>query len=264
MRFSPAVLLAAAFVAVALLACPGETKRETCGNGVDDDGNGLTDCNDPDCQGQPQCISNTDAGYFGTCMKCGNTCGKQGDCVLSYTEDRPIPFCTTGRCTALEKFVQVRVELDTKSTWAGLGVSPQSGSTRFIKKVAQDGTPVTCATVTTIAADRMASGAIEASNKVIVQGLDVTPITNPQLGQGVNYNFVNTQTGGDFLIWTEFWGGRPDPNTKLPSGRRLGFGCFESAMDVGGPIVPEDNCSSSPTDASVCRIFRLKMPPPEP
>lgn len=266
MKWTPAAVLAATLVVLTLAACPGETKRETCGNGIDDDGNGLTDCSDPDCKGQPACVSNDDAGYFGTCGKCGNTCGKQSDCISSaaFTEERPIPYCVTGRCTSLDQFIQVRFDLDTKNTWGGLGVSPQSGATRFIKKTAQDGSAVTCATVQATASDRMAPGAIEASNKYSVQGLDVTPITNPMLGQGVTYSFVNTQTGGDFLIWAEFWAGRPDSNTKLPTGRRLGFGCFEAPAVVGGPLVADDNCPSVSAPQGSCRVFRLLMPGPEP
>lgn len=255
----------AAFALGALYACgPAEAKRETCGNDVDDDGNGLIDCADPDCAGQAACVGNQDAGYFGACMKCGNTCGKQADCQsYNFIDDRPIPYCSMGRCTALESFVQVRVEVDTKANWAGLGVSPQSGSTRFIKKTGADGTPVTCARVAATASDKTVPGAIEASNAYVIQGLDVTRITNPQLGQGITYQFVNTQTGGDFLIWTELWGGPPNSTTKLPSGNRLGWGCYEAAAVVGGPIVFQDNCPSTTSDAGTCRIFTLVMPAPQ-
>jgi hypothetical protein len=251
----------------AVVACSGtDTKRETCGNGIDDDGNGLVDCDDPDCKGQSGCPA-FDAGYWGdsrNCAKCGKDCVTQNDCVSGqYISDRPLPVCTAGKCEALNHFVQVRAELDTKTSWAG-ATSPKSGTTRFIKKTALDGSAVTCATIAVAAADRIVPGAIEASGKFLVQGLDVTNITNPMLGQGVNYSFVNTGTGGNFLIWAEFWSGGVDSNTRLPQGRRQGYGCFEDAATVGGPIVPEDNCPGATNDAGVCRIFKLKMPPPEP
>jgi hypothetical protein len=248
-----------------VLGCSGsETRRETCGNGLDDDGNGLVDCADADCAGQAECFDTPDAGAFGTCRKCGNTCVDQSDCVsYNYTDDRPIPICTMGRCTALESFVQVRVFLDTKDNWAGLGVSPQSGATRFNKKKAGDGTSVTCARVAMTASDRTKPTAIEDSKQYVLQGVDVTRITNPQLGQGITYTYVNTQTGGDFLIWAELWGGPPNSSTKYPTGNRLGWGCFEAPADVGGPIVAADNCPSTTSDAGVCRVFNLKMPGPE-
>ncbi|MFZ5440161.1 MAG: hypothetical protein ACOZQL_09145 [Myxococcota bacterium] len=243
-----------------LVACPQpEPEREICGDGLDNDGNGLKDCDDRDCIGQPMCIPPD----YGKCSKCSLPCTSQPTCVTSYLDERPIPYCTNGVCTATETFIQPRIELNTRTNWQGLTLNPQSGTTRFIKKVASDGTPVTCATVAAIAADRNAPGAIEASGKLIVQGLDVTRVTNPQLGQGISYAFVNTQTGSDFLIWTELWGGAPDSNTKLPSGRRFGYGCFENAADVGGPLVPADNCPSTTSDAGTCRVFRLVMPPPE-
>lgn len=255
----------AAFAVGGLGACSEQpAKREICANGVDDDGNGLADCADPDCAGQAGCIGTMDAGFFGTCGKCGNVCSGQEECQsYDYIGDRPIPYCTEGRCTALETFVQVRVQLETRQNWSGLGVSPASGSTRFIKKRARDGSAVTCERVAATASDRTKPSAIEDSKTYVLQGLDVTRITNPMLGQGITYAFVNTQTGGDFLIWTELWGGAPDSSTKLPSGNRLGWGCFEDAALLGGPIIPEDNCPSTTSDAGTCRVFTLLMPPPE-
>lgn len=243
---------------LALSACSADPKREICGDGIDNDGNGLADCADLDCTGQPQCVPPD----YGSCAKCSQTCSVQSACVTSYLDERPIPQCINGHCTATEKFVQPRIDLNTRDNWQGLSLQPASGATRFIKKFANDGSPVTCATVATVAADRNAPGAIEASGTLIVQGLDVTRVTNPMLGQGITYAYVNTQTGGDYLIWTELWGGPPNSTTKLPSGRRFGYGCFETGPNVA-PIVPEDNCPSTTSDAGTCRVFRLVMPPPE-
>jgi hypothetical protein len=261
------ILLAAAALATAvtLYACSSSSsQREVCENGIDDDGNGLKDCADPDCAGQAACINDYDGGFLGACLKCGTNCAQQGQCVsYGYVDDRPIPYCVSGRCQALETFVQVRVQLDTKQNWSGLGVSPRSGSTRFIKKTAADGSAVTCARVQATAADKTKPSAIEDANTYVIQGLDVTRITNPQLGQGITYQFVNTQTGGDFLIWEELWGGPPDSTSHLPTGNRLGWGCYEATADVGGPIVVADNCPSTTSDAGTCRTFNLLMPPPE-
>lgn len=246
---------------LAFLGCPQEPEREICGDGLDNDGNGLKDCDDRDCVGQPACIPPN----YGKCSKCAQPCTSQPGCVTSYMDERPIPYCSSNICTATETFIQPRVELNTRMNWQGLTLNPQSGTTRFIKKKATDGSTVTCATLAVIGADRSsaAAGAFEANGNLIIQGLDVTRVTNPQLGQGLTYAFVNTQTGADFIIWTELWGGPPDSTTKLPTGRRFGYGCYENAADVGGPLVPEDNCPSTTSDAGTCRTFRLVMPPPE-
>lgn len=252
-------LLALAALSFTLVACSApEPKRETCGDGIDNDGNGLLDCQDPDCAGQPQCAPRN----YGLCSKCGNTCTSQVGCVTSYQNERPVPYCTDGFCTALGSFIQPRIELNTRMYWSGLAVVPRSASTRFIKKTGNDGMPVTCARVATVAADRNVSGAIEASGQFVLQGLDVTRVTNPELGQGITLALVNTQTGGDYLIWIELWGGFPDSNTQLPTGRRLGYGCYEDA-NTTRPLVLEDNCPSTTNDAGTCRVFQLVMPGPE-
>ena len=104
-----------------------------------------------------------------------------------------------------------------------------------------------------VAADRQASSAIEQSGAFVLQGVDVTRVTNPQLGQGLTYAFVNTQAGGDYLIWTELWGGAPDSNTRMPTGLRFGYGCYEAPAQVGGPLVPEDNCPSATNSSNAGR-----------
>lgn len=249
-----------ALAGVLLVGCtPVEPTREICGDGLDNDGNGLTDCADADCAGQGACVPVN----YGECPKCGQVCETQTACVVSYPDDRPLPMCLDGKCNANTQFIQPSVQLDTKDNWSGLALSPQSAATRFIKKKALDGTDVTCATVAAVAADRNAPSAIELSNKFNVQGLDVTRVTNPMLGQGINFAFVNTQTGGDYLIWVELWGGAPGSSTKMPTGRRFGYGCFEAAAQVGAALVDTDNCSSASLPFGNCRRFVLKMPPPE-
>jgi hypothetical protein len=241
---------------LALLGCSAEMKRETCGDGIDNDGNGLTDCQDPDCAGQPMCAPP----FYGSCSKCGQACTSQSACVVSYPNDRPVPLCTDGICQATEKFIQPRIELSIPG-WNVLSVPPRSAATRFIKKTAADGSAVNCSRVSQIASDRTVAGAIEASGQLQVMGLDITRVTDSQAV--IRLAFVNTQTGSDYLIWVELWGGYPDSNTQLPTGRRLGWGCFESAEKTA-PLVPEDNCPSTTTDAGVCRVFQLVMPAPEP
>ena len=252
------LVVALALVVVSFVDCSAEPKREVCGDGIDNDGNGLTDCQDRDCAGQVGC----EPPNYGSCPKCSQACTVQSACVGNFTTDRPIPLCINGVCTAVEQFVQPRFELNTATNWSGLTLSPRSASTRFIKKKANDGSAVDCARVFSIASDRNAPNAIEQSNVLVIQGIDVTRVTNPMLGQGLSLSFVNTQTGGDYLIWEEFWGGFPDSTTGLPTGRRFGYGCFEDPA-LTAPVVASDNCPSASNDAGTCRIFRLVMPGPE-
>lgn len=242
---------------VAFAACPAVELRETCGDGIDNDGNGFADCDDIDCKGQPACIPPD----YGRCAKCSHACTSQAECVTSYFDERPIPQCVDGRCWAVATFIQPRVELETTGGWSIVTPAPQSASTRFIKKTAIDGSAVSCATVAATAADRNTSNAIEASGKYSILGIDVTRVT-PPLGQGVTLAFVNTQTADDYLIWAELWGGLPSSSTKMPTGRRFGYGCFESKPLVA-PMTAVDNCPSTTSDAGVCRVFHLVMPAPE-
>ena len=49
--------------------CMGSCAPETCANGFDDDGDGLVDCEDPQCAGQPDCVESL----------CGNHADDDGD-----------------------------------------------------------------------------------------------------------------------------------------------------------------------------------------
>ena len=266
-------LLAGALLVSALLlalgSCSGVQKREVCDNSLDDDGNGLADCADPDCAGQPQCPL-PDAGYWGTCSKCGQACVDQAACLQQgYSHDSPLPFCVGGRCVSYDDAVDVHVRLDTMNTWAGLGISPQTVATRFIKKTALDGSAVSCNTIKAVATTTTPpwtqdkAGLIESIGRFQIQGFDTRRLINPQLGQGVSINYVKVNLGGDFLIWEEFWAGPPDSVTKLGSGNRLGWGCFEAPADTT-PVLREDHCPSGVSDAGGnCRQFRLTMPGPQ-
>ncbi|NDD31664.1 MAG: hypothetical protein EB084_25730 [Proteobacteria bacterium] len=60
------LVVALALVAVSFVDCSAEPKREVCGDGIDNDGNGLTDCQDRDCAGQVGC----EPPNYGSCPKC--------------------------------------------------------------------------------------------------------------------------------------------------------------------------------------------------
>jgi hypothetical protein len=241
-------------------APPIEKPREICGNGKDDDLNGFTDCQDPDCAGQMGCpVAMVDGGgNFGTCAKCGKACTKQDECLTQdYQNDAPPPECVGGKCQRLNTNVQVHYELDTSSL-TGFPAALRAMNTRMISKLAVNGTAATCLTVRAAAMGKTEADAaqIEKSGLFNLRGYDVSPVQATG-GQIIKQPFVNIGTGPEFLIWTEVWGGPVGTTTKLPSGSRFSWGCFESGPAVA-EVVPSDHCASG-ADAGVCRTVKVKL-----
>lgn len=231
---------------------------EICGDGIDNDGDGKADCDDSDCAGQGSCVGPD----YGTCAKCGNDCATQAACLATEViSERPIAQCNGGKCFSKATFVQPRFVLNTKDTWAGFPTSPRSGITRFIKKVAVDGSAVTC-DIVRAKASKSDPQALEKSGLFNLQGIDATPISSGAVYQGVNYSFVNTQTGSDYLLWLEFWAGPLGTDSKLPTGSRLTSHCVEAGVNVT-EVLLSDNCPSATNDAGTCRAFQVAMPGPE-
>jgi hypothetical protein len=240
-----------------------EKPREICGNGLDDDMNGFTDCQDPDCAGQSGCpmASADGGGNFGTCSKCGNSCVKQSECLaVDFGTDTPLPECVGGRCQQFNKPVQVAFEVDTQGTWNGFMYPIRSMNTRMLSKLAKDGTAVTCATVIAAAAGKTEADAdqIEKSGLFNLRGYDVAPV-QAMGGIVIRQPFLNVGTGSNFIIWTELWAGPRGTLTKLPTGNRYGWGCFEMGPEVA-EVIAADHCG---TGSPTCRTIRVKMPGPQ-
>ena len=70
----------------------------------------------------------------------------------------------------------------------------------------------------------------------------------------VNFLNVNTQTGGDYLVWVELWSGQVS-GSFWPLGTRKGHGCLE---DPGGALVIGDSC-----DTGTGRAFSVSIPSPD-
>jgi hypothetical protein len=256
------IWIALLVVSAVVMSCspvPPEKKPEICGNGIDDDSNGFTDCQDLDCSGQMGCpIVTVDGGNFGNCSKCGKTCTTQVDCLtMDYQNDAPPAECVGGKCQRLNTNVQVHYEVDTASL-TGFPTPLRSLNTRIISKRAIDGTAVTCLAVRAVAMGKAEADAaqIEKTGKFNLRGYDVSPV-NATGGEIIKQPFVNVGTGNEFLIWTEVWGGPVGTLSKLPSGSRFSWGCFESGVAVA-EVVPLDHCASG-ADAGVCRTIKVKL-----
>lgn len=257
--------LCASLLTVASTACSTMPSgpRETCGNGVDDDNNGLIDCADPDCKGKQECFF--DGGFYGTCSKCGQTCQRQTQCLqTSYFNDVPLPTCESLdggpelRCSALRKNVQVNLSMNVDRY---RGTTFASVATRFINRRLTDGGLLTCTDVEQVASGRTAaeSGQLEDAGVFSLAALDV----RRQTGSGdITVPFVNVLTIDSFLIWSELWTGTPDGITKYPTGIRRGFECFDGPAigQAWPPITELDNCAPAGVDAGAganCRTFRV-------
>lgn len=251
-------------VCVVLAACPAPStnSKEVCDNQIDDDGNGLLDCADTACQLETLCQSKTDGGEFGLCQRCGQVCQQQADCLqLPYYLDEPLPQCRAGRCEALLEGIRIRFEVDT-TAWNGMGTKLRALNTRFILKKSLDGKMVSCDTLKVLASSKAAQDAnqIERSGQLNLLGYDVAPI-NASPGEVIIQPFLPVGTGSDFLIWTEIWAGPPDSDSKLPTGNRLGFGCYESGAVVA-PILTEHHWPGA-SGQPKSRTIRVVMPSPQ-
>lgn len=261
--------LCAAMLVVGSSACSTMPSgpRETCGNGVDDDNNGLIDCADPDCKGKSECFF--DGGFYGTCSKCGQVCARQEQCLqTSFFNDVPLPTCESAdggaerRCTAFARNRSVDVVLNAQNAWGTNIAVTRSIATRFIKRTGTDGGMVNCSTVEAAAPGRLATDArqLEDTGAFNYLGIDVRVINNASAN--IPLRLLNVITGGDYFIWMEMWGGPPDGITKFPTGRRLGFECFDgpSIGQQWAPITDADNCVAAGVDGgagTACRIFNV-------
>jgi hypothetical protein len=240
-------------------ACSGADKpREICNNGIDDDHNGRTDCEDPDCAGQTACLP-VDAGYWGTCAKCGMACAKQTDCVgVSLLDDRPIAQCgQVAKCNVLNASVNLRVDYK-----AGIWTSVVPGTlgvitTRWISKTARDGSMVTCAALLAAAPSTTDSLQLEKSGKFELLGFDVTPGPPGTVPDPVTV-LPYTGSGSNYVLVTETWSGGRDATTHLPNGTRRSIGCVEMGADVA-PILAEQTCIG---DGGTCRTLHPQLPAP--
>ncbi|MBL8957512.1 MAG: hypothetical protein JNK82_42455 [Myxococcaceae bacterium] len=244
-------------------ACSGTPvlPREVCGNGLDDDGNGKTDCEDVDCAGQATCPV-PDAGTWGDCAKCGMACVKQQDCFgpQNFLDERPLPQCgPENKCMRFNKPVALRIEYDS-SPWAGasgLGVI----TTRWVSKTGRDGGSVTCADVKAASTALDDPLQLEKGGRFTMYGVDVTRLGGA-IPQPVIVPFAYTGVASDYMLFTETWAGNVDSVTRLPTGmRRPPTACVDMGATVA-PVEVSQDCSLDAGAGTTCRTLRTLLPPP--
>jgi hypothetical protein len=128
---------------------------------------------------------------------------------------------------------------------------------------ALDGSPVTCDTVKAVASSTDGGGVspdqLERSNRFNFLSYDVIPIS--AFVSPLPNPFLSVGTGANFLIWTELWSGPVDSNSKLPTGLRRGWGCFETGPEVAEVKTEHHWPIAAPTATS--RTIRVVMPSPQ-
>jgi hypothetical protein len=212
---------------------PPVTASEICGNALDDDDNGKTDCEDPACAEQSACQVVAECHTQSDCL------AKDGRKYKDYIND-PIPQCVQKQC--VRPTAQVNMHFFVKNNWTGLQGTIQSVNTRFVKKADVNGEPVNCASLQLDAPSHAPEDAdqIERTKKYNLQAYDVTSLAGLPGGTTVQVPLMNISTGADFIIWTELWNQKASTTTQLPQGKRIGWGCFETGPAVA-EVVPEDD-----------------------
>jgi hypothetical protein len=207
-------------------------KVETiCANGVDDDGDGLTDCDDPDCSTSPAC----------------KPCNRQQNCG-DIVNEVTTPCCITqpsgsAKCSPPGQSTpegdpvtaQVLFDLDFKSTLTG-SLKPMSVILRFVYPNKVDGSPISCTDVVgSVAAntknciDQTTRSFIDdnpALNQVFrsVYPLDWTACASTECYFS---NMIATiPKGQKYILYGEAWYGKRELNE--PTGLCAAFYCLEN------------------------------------
>ncbi|MFM1889685.1 MAG: hypothetical protein RLZZ565_442, partial [Planctomycetota bacterium] len=74
--------------------------RETCGDGVDDDGDGVIDCDDPDCLAELGCCPDGQAACGSACVDLATDPANCGECGVVCDDGDPctVDTCVDGEC----------------------------------------------------------------------------------------------------------------------------------------------------------------------
>lgn len=260
--FVPVVVLAA-------LGCgtpPDQQKPpETCGNTIDDDGNGLVDCADPVCASDASCQAPSE-------------CSKQTDCFratydyFDYSSE-PIPRCDAKptstnpsfhKCVTEGQSIDMFIQL--KKQWAAPSYETPGATVRLIKKTAVDGSAVNCDLINSLAIGNAPTDAdiLDRSNKFNYLAFEAQSV-NSTNGAVTIRLLSNVTTGSDFLVFAELWTGKISSSTHYPTGKRVEWQCYDNATQYAAllaPIVPADDWPSGmPTATS--RTMDIPMPGPQ-
>ena len=226
---------------LALSACGGDpvpppagldasTPKETaCGDQIDDDGDGKTDCDDPDCAPFAECTPVEPP-----------TCTMQRDCG-NIVDEVYTRCCLAGKCvppgpkTLKNDFVtaQVFFDLTFKSTLTG-SQKPLSVALRLLYPEKLDKTPLSCADVIGKISDNTKNCVDSTTRSVIDKNANFNQVFRgvSQLSWncgGTECQFSNmfftVPQGQNFVLYGEAWYGPRELNE--PTGQCAAYYCVE-------------------------------------
>lgn len=239
-------LTAALFVSALLpLGCGDETPSEepdagvirgelNCVDGIDDDEDGLIDCDDEDCWVDVACKPPEPP-----------PCGTQKDCG-DVVDEIVVPVCVDQKCvapgshdrrTGKAEMVPVTMTFSFKGHIGILTNKPRSGLARLVYPFTTDGKPVTCKDLEEL------SGATPPERSKLDENPDLNfayrhLIPLEWASGDTTFQFPVTVPRGKFIVYGEAWFGKRELN--LPTGSRAAFYCKEDvdleSIDENGTI----------------------------
>ncbi|HEY3445976.1 MAG TPA: hypothetical protein VGK67_06395 [Myxococcales bacterium] len=197
--------------------CGAEAKEASCVDRLDEDGDGLTDCDDPDC-----------AAYSACAPRPARTCSRQSDCG-DIVDEMVTDVCLEGRCQAPGTATwrgdavtaQVSIRMVFGSALTGPS-KPRSAVVRFVDSRRPDGSALTCAQLKAMdnCQDLSTRSRIDEEpgiNQIFrsVYGLDFSTCSGTEC---VFPNlFATVPRGQGFLLYGEAWYGNRELNDPTGS-----------------------------------------------
>lgn len=235
----------------------GQKSPETCGNELDDDGNGLVDCADPVCSANTECEPAPE-------------CAKQTDCFLNDDDyfdfiSLPVPRCDNAKkCVTEGVSIDINVQLRKGNGYAGTGWETNGISVRFIKKVAVDGSAVTCDIINNIATGNAPADAdvLERSGRFNYMAMNTYSANNTVGKTDIPLGYSVT-TGSDFLVFAELWTAKLDSLTHYPTGKRVEHRCYDNPNDALTGALLQPITEADSVGEVTERAFNIPMPGPQ-
>ncbi len=222
------ISLAAPLLTLLLLACGNPPEPipdaggpvELCHDAVDNDGDGLTDCDDPDCFADPGCQP-----------PAPRRCTSQQNCG-DIVNELVTPVCLGGTCQApgpahhQGNAIEANVLFDL-FFGSQFSLTPaKSAVVRFLLSKKVDGSPLTCAEAVTLNGSDQPGRSQLDQNPAINQVFRMAYQINTLPGQTVVNNLLaSVPKGSDFLLYTEAWS--EGLSLHNPLGYRMAVDCLE-------------------------------------
>ncbi len=187
---------------LSITAAPGTA--EVCGNGLDDDFDGATDCADSQCSSQPACVENCSDGIDND-MDSLTDCA-DNDCSANFACIKPFASWTFDQCTALGWTLSASV--GNGVAWAvdatpNIGPMPKGACAINFNNGTNYCTAANCPNNMPIpqgSATLATTTAVPDKKKITVSFWAYLDVEDPNVSQGANFDntFVELSSSADF------------------------------------------------------------------